>query len=418
MSDSAIEKIDSGNPTPVDEPQCTPVNSTEMIPLATARIQDLEAIKRSIERLLGYAVAAPDIAVEESLLKQAIKVLRKPCGQFTEEDEFLLWDSQAQLSKLVKPATDLSIQIAQQLNDSNVIEQGQAVTLWQRLQFWRRTRLQDSPTANQCQRELRLILVFLVGSVFIYVVIQAHCALLSAALAGSNKYMEEWKSQQQLISNMKLTTDEPNAPQSAQLEGVRESLNLLRHQLSASSQALIDLTKPMTRANLLISDSSAAMLAGCQHEGPDGKDAGNHPVELNLMACLTFEREYASSLYIILSRYILPLVLGMIGATAYVVRRTLNQLETNSYLPATHGKLLMRLCLGALLGAISGIFLSDDSAVLQSFNLSLIMIALLMGYSVEVAFGLFDSVIDRMRDWAGSLRPAPTDPSKKLKPGA
>lgn len=418
MPDNASEQIDSGNPTPVDEAQYLPVNATETIPLTAKRVQDLETIKRSIERLLGYAVANPDIAVEETLLKQAIKVLRKPCGQFSEEDEFLLWDSQAQLSKLVRPASDLSIQIAQQLNDGTSLEQGRAVTLGQRLQFWRRTRLQDSPAVNQCQRELRLILAFLVSSVFFYVVIQAHCALLSAALTGSNKYMEEWKSQQQLISNMKLIAAEPNAPQSTQLDGMRESLSLLTHELSAASQALIALTKPMTRANLLISDSSAAMLAGCQSQNPDGKDAGSHPAEINLMACLTFEREYASSLYIILSRYILPLVLGVIGATAYIVRRTLNQLESNSYLPTTHGKLLMRLCLGALLGAISGIFLSDDSAALQSFNLSLIMIALLMGYSVEVAFGLFDSVIDRLRDWAGSLRTAPADPPKKLKPGA
>jgi hypothetical protein len=85
----------------------------------------------------------------------------------------------------------------------------------------------------------------------------------------------------------------------------------------------------------------------------------------------------------------------------------------NSYVPAAKGRLLMRLCLGALLGAISGIFVSDDNQTLQSFNLSLIMLALLMGYSVEVAFGLFDSVIDRMREWTNSLRAAPPDMPKK-----
>lgn len=79
----------------------------------------------------------------------------------------------------------------------------------------------------------------------------------------------------------------------------------------------------------------------------------------------------------------------------------------------------MRLCLGGLLGAISGIFISAGSTETQGFNISLTLTALLMGYSVEVAFSLFDSAIDRLKSWTKALRepnPSNTTVSDAPKP--
>ncbi len=57
----------------------------------------------------------------------------------------------------------------------------------------------------------------------------------------------------------------------------------------------------------------------------------------------------------------------------------------------------MRLALGALLGMISGIFLAPEQNQLQPFNLPLVVLAFLMGYSVEFAFSIFDALIERGR---------------------
>jgi hypothetical protein len=67
----------------------------------------------------------------------------------------------------------------------------------------------------------------------------------------------------------------------------------------------------------------------------------------------------------------------------------------------------MRLCLGGLLGVLSGVFMSTSTVEsLAGFNINLVMVSLIMGYSVEVAFSLFDSVVSRMRAWTESLKKA------------
>jgi len=55
----------------------------------------------------------------------------------------------------------------------------------------------------------------------------------------------------------------------------------------------------------------------------------------------------------------------------------------------------MRVCLGGLLGVIGGIMFSLDETELETYSLSTVVVAFLMGYSVEFAFTLFDRLIER-----------------------
>ncbi|MGH8060000.1 MAG: hypothetical protein ACREOH_22645, partial [Candidatus Entotheonellia bacterium] len=118
--------------------------------------------------------------------------------------------------------------------------------------------------------------------------------------------------------------------------------------------------------------------------------------EEHIKAVLAIEG-YARSLLSILSQYVLPLILGLLGALAYLVRRSLFNLSYNSYAPSFGGQFSMRLCLGGLLGVIGGIMFSLDQAELQTYRLSTVVVAFLMGYSVEFAFTLFDRLIERGR---------------------
>ncbi|MGH8469234.1 MAG: hypothetical protein ACREVY_09730 [Gammaproteobacteria bacterium] len=106
---------------------------------------------------------------------------------------------------------------------------------------------------------------------------------------------------------------------------------------------------------------------------------------------------YSRSLLSILSQYVLPLILGLLGAIAYLVRRSLFSLAYNSYAPSFGGQFIMRVCLGGLLGVIGGIMFSVDEAELETYGLSTVVVAFLMGYSVEFAFTLFDRLIERGR---------------------
>ena len=197
-----------------------------------------------------------------------------------------------------------------------------------------------------------------------------------------------------------------------QSEQIYDEIEMLNNQLLASNQALIDLTTMLS--NVRLSTSTLAALNACSSIRSINVVADNSSP---LMSCIVLEREYASSIYTVLSRYILPLLLGFIGATAYITRNTLFHLYTNSYVPPHTGMLTMRLCLGGLLGAISGIFISAGAKEAEGFNISLTLMALIMGYSVDVAFNLFDSAIDRLKAWSKGLRdpgnnPPTNDPNK------
>lgn len=251
-----------------------------------------------------------------------------------------------------------------------------------------------SKLVKRCYRDLTEITLYLLFFVSFYIAVQCYSALLSDTLTSSSRLLTDLKTQQ---ASENLINNETTAEQKKQVENASFMLGT---QLSASSQTLVDLTKPLSHMPFLRLSNSTEVKFDNYRGSSWNADTDNNA----LASCIALEREYALSAYTVLSRYILPLLLGFIGATAYVTRLTLYRLSTNSYVPSPRGMLTMRLCLGGLLGAISGIFISSGATESQGFSISLTLTALLMGYSVEVAFSLFDSAIERLKDWTRGLR--------------
>ncbi|MFZ2727615.1 MAG: hypothetical protein WAX77_15285 [Methylococcaceae bacterium] len=348
--------------------------------------QIINQIKEITQRMMSYAIKNPDISINQELLEKIVPVLRKDSYDFTDEDEIVLWSSYNDLTQLIKPATNMSLIIADQLND----EMGGGVSkqVMNSLKFWQKAPSGLSPAVEKCHRELKLVFQYLLFSVILYVLVQGYSGLLSDALNDVNRHADELNKQKALIVNESLIDKE--------LELANEQLQFLEYQVDSSAEFLIDLTHPL----LWFSDNENAK-ANCA-DFMDQKTVSTRKV---VVSCVSFQKQYTSSALMILSQYILPLILGVLGATAFIVRNTLEKLHTNSYLPSANGKLSMRLCLGGLLGVISGIFMSTSSAeAMASFNVNLVMISLIMGYSVEVAFSLFDSIVERMRAWTESLK--------------
>lgn len=349
-------------------------------------VQVINHIKEITQRMMAYAIKNPAIIVSHELLEKIIPVLRKDSADFNDADEIILWSSYNDLTQLIKPATNFSLIIANQLNEElgthNAPKQ-----LVRSFKFWRKTTTPLSSAVEKCHRELRTIFLYLISSVVFYVLIQGYSGLLSDALNDVNHHVEKWKTQQELLLSDKLTDNER--------EYAKELATLIDFQVASSVQFLADLTSPL----FIVFNNTKQ---NCTEIMSNSKTPAD---KSNIAACITFQKQYASSMLMILSQYILPLILGTLGATAFIVRNTLEKLQTDSYLPSANGKLSMRLCLGGLLGVISGIFMSTSSAEnLAGFNINLVMVSLIMGYSVEVAFSLFDSIVARMRDWTESLK--------------
>ena len=357
--------------------------------------EKLQQAKDTVGRMLRYAVANPDIALTDEIILNGVLALRKNTTDYSSDDEVLLWKVYAKLAILIKPASDISIQIADGLKDTGVCTNfgnlDAAAFLNSTVIPFSGFNSSGSKLVKRCIRDLNYITFFLIFFVGFYVFIQCYIALLSDTLTHSSQLLVNLETLQ--ATERLIDAHTPNA----QLKQLVTALEILDTQLSAASLALIDLTKSLEHIHFIdVSNMMLNTLENCAQN--------NATEQKKLLKCLAFEREYGSSIYAVLSRYVLPLLLGFVGATAYVTRHTLFLLATNSYMPSPRGMLAMRLCLGGLLGAISGIFISSGTNEASGFNISLTLAALVMGYSVEVAFSLFDSVIDRIKVWTKSMR--------------
>lgn len=385
MADDTLEPTSLS----VEPPTAEPLPDTQTWDI---RPIDIKQTQDTVGRMLRYAVTNPAIQISNELINNSVKSIGISAQDYTHADEVLLWQVYAQLAQLVSPASDTSIQIVDGLKDmaSRDMETTDQVAGLKKLWGFFGFSTINNKLVRRCHQDLSLITCFLLLFVGLYVISQCYIALLSDTLGHSSDLLDELKTLQ--TSELLMSGNAQTSPSTD-----RPDIELLNAKLYASSQALVDLTKPLGNLSFpSLSPSTLAALDNCSTQPSMEQKA--------LLKCIALERKYASAAYTVLSRYFLPLILGFIGATAYVTRNTLFHLTNNSYVPSPRGMLTMRLCLGGLLGAISGIFVSAGSSETEGFNISLTLTALLMGYSVEVAFSLFDSAIDRLKAWTKALR--------------
>ena len=92
-----------------------------------------------------------------------------------------------------------------------------------------------------------------------------------------------------------------------------------------------------------------------------------------------------------LNLYFLPLVYGLLGACAYVLRRLSTQVREYTYSPESEIRLKLRLYLGALSGFAVAWFINQ--ATTPGLTIAPMALAFLAGYSVEVVFSAMDSLV-------------------------
>ena len=98
----------------------------------------------------------------------------------------------------------------------------------------------------------------------------------------------------------------------------------------------------------------------------------------------------------ILQSYILPLLYGLLGASAYVLRTMSIEIEKMKYSGESNRSYVLRLALGTLAGLIVGwfIFLLPGQTFLAS--ISPFAVAFLVGYNIELIFSLMDNLITKL----------------------
>jgi hypothetical protein len=109
----------------------------------------------------------------------------------------------------------------------------------------------------------------------------------------------------------------------------------------------------------------------------------------------------------VMQSYVLPLLYGWVGATAYVMRRLISSVKERTYQNEHRVEYTLRTYLGILSGLAIGWFVGMNVGKEGIASLAPAAVSFLAGYSVEILF----SVMDRLVGAFGSgATPAPRTP--------
>lgn len=108
--------------------------------------------------------------------------------------------------------------------------------------------------------------------------------------------------------------------------------------------------------------------------------------------------------------FLLPLLYGLLGATAYVLRMLSHEVENLTYSRTSDIRYQLRIVLGALAGLAIGWFIEPENAATFSW-LSSLALAFVAGYSVEVLFAAMDRFISAFSQENPNPSPKTTDKS-------
>jgi hypothetical protein len=95
----------------------------------------------------------------------------------------------------------------------------------------------------------------------------------------------------------------------------------------------------------------------------------------------------------ILQIYFLPLLYGLIGAIAYVLRELINETRSRTFQGEAMPAYQLRLFLGTLSGLAIGWFFQSKTVTLAGSALTPMALSFLAGYSVEVLFSGMDKIV-------------------------
>lgn len=94
----------------------------------------------------------------------------------------------------------------------------------------------------------------------------------------------------------------------------------------------------------------------------------------------------------VLTATVLPIVLGIMGACAYVVRLISDQIKDTTFSATSPIRHLVRVALGGLSGVVIGF-----SGVVTDMGLSSAALAFIAGYAVEPVFSTIDGIAEKFR---------------------
>lgn len=345
-------------------------NGTGAKPTGTDR-RELQA---SVLRLLRHALREAATGIDSGFVDNIVPILGKSGHTLDDGDEKALWMAYQRLSKAILPASDESLKLKEYIEqeDWNHAANGK-----------------EPPTGlvrayRDSYRRFRLLL-WGVGLLFLF--LQGYALLLSSLLDG----IEEQHTALTNISARILTVRQANPEMAEDKQPLQELIyqrEWIKTRMVTDHAALRRISFPW--GGLYAYNETAT--------GPGGPAAA---LDGPTMHAFYFG---ARSVLGILSHMVLPTILGLLGSLAYVIRGILDSFSRSSLTLGSRRRWETRVSLGGLLGLITGAMFPPGLDQTNASVISPLVWAFLVGYSVEFAFSIFDTVIERGRETLSANR--------------
>lgn len=343
--------------------------------------QLLRSSLEDAERLLAHA-AEYGIKISEKHIKAIVEAKAKEQNDnWTEQDEIDLWVAFQTISKAVHPVTIDSIRASS--------------TPTGEPSGWLAYLFRIKNRRSLVRKSVRWYSGFALVSMLIMLSLQIYSLqgtkYLASLESGNNRTMEIENRLHQLVlitsadRSIMMEQEALMTEMDEKTQEVESNIELLNNWLKFTyniwSKTTREVHQAMQQKREAVNDAPM--------DGPPAFSAPDNKTQ-NIIII-----QQSKSLLIILNQYILPLMYGLLGGFAFVLRSLANETKSMTYTAVSNIKYALRIHLGALAGLVVGFLWGDiaSGSVGVANSFSPLAVAFIAGYSVEFMFRLLDSII-------------------------
>jgi len=358
----------------------------------------------AVWRLLHYAVSDANIDLNKNkpeLINKIIPILQKETVSLTPKDVTDLLEAYNELSQLVYPATNESLW----LKEKGVLDDKEKLTThessWLKVWLWLTKWPKNEPELEKAKpRPFK----YINDSIkYVYWLTWGVLGLIILLFISYQSYIYFISDTLQAVveqeSSLKIIEDKISAAKEASKEEIRTRANLeAKHPFSDLYSQRDVIWRKLNSSYCVLRNVSfvwARWYPDSSINCKDGTAAPSPDREIQEKAARDNFFAGAKAVLRISNFLILPTLTGLLGALAYVIRDVLLSFSKSSFLISKRRQWVMRVALGSLLGMISGIVISPDIKDFKELSFTPLAWGFLMGYSVEFAFSVFDSLVKK-----------------------
>lgn len=394
-----------------------------------------KAIKESL-KLARYATRQA-IQIPDDALKDLVTASKNVSDQGLDtETEFNFWKAYRELSQTVHPVSIESVQACSSKRVDN--------TTWYMKPFIKKDRkgrkkitMAWASAINYTTLTLCVLAVLLALQIYWIIgsTLTGDIRKIGSELAQLDKDQQplilsqkELNRAQKFLRETKVVEDEKNKIQE-KISSNQSSLEEVQSKIDSNVDRRDQRNKSLNAAFVLLDDWSTkwrwAFGAEPQKEpifflrwieSDEDKTArikkAKKEIDLGKEIALTSAETVLKSM----SSYILPLLYGLLGACAFILRTLAYEISTVSFSSASRVQFRLRWPLGMLAGIAVGWFFPTDTLPKGLEALQPLALAFLAGYGVELLFTGLDKMVDAFTGKAPGAKRIPAGPSSPVTP--